>query len=45
VPHGVTTFFFLNLELAIEAFNGCQRIIHFALNGDPELVLLLAKLH
>ena len=33
------------LELLVETFGGPQRIIHFAFNGDPELILLLSQFH
>ena len=33
-----------NLKLSVEAFDGHGRIHHWSLHGDPELVLLLAKL-
>jgi hypothetical protein len=44
VAHGVTTFFLPQLELLVETLDCSQWILHFALNGDPELALLLAKL-
>jgi hypothetical protein len=44
VAHGVTTFFLSKLELAVEAFNGHEGVLHGGLHGDPELALLLAKL-
>jgi hypothetical protein len=37
-------FLLTNLELAIEAFNGHERVLYGSLHGDPELALLLAKL-
>jgi len=44
VAHGVTTFFLSKLELAVEAFNGHEGVLYRGLHGNPELVLLLAKL-
>jgi hypothetical protein len=44
VAHGVTTFFFPEMELAIEALNGHERVLYGGLHGDRELALLLAKL-
>jgi hypothetical protein len=46
VPPPLDRFPFLlsNLELAVEAFNGHERVLHLAFDGNPELALLLAKL-
>jgi len=43
VAHSVTTFFFSQLELLVETLDCSQRIIHFALDGDPVLVLLFPQ--
>ena len=45
VAHGVTTFFLPEMELPVEAINGHERVLYWRLHGDPELALLLAKLH
>lgn len=44
MAHGVTTFFLPKLELPVEAFNGHKGVLHRRLHGNPELVLLVAKL-
>jgi len=43
VAHGVTTFFLPEMELLVETLDCSQRIIHFAFNGNPELVLLFPQ--
>ena len=37
-------FLLSNLELPVEAFNGHEGVLYRGLHGNPELVLLLAKL-
>ena len=36
--HGVTTFFFPEMELTVEALNGHERVLYRGLHGNPELV-------
>jgi hypothetical protein len=37
-------FLLADLELAVEALNGHERVLDGGLHGDPELAFLLAKL-
>jgi hypothetical protein len=41
---GVTTFFFPEMELTVEALDGHEGVLYGSLHGNPELVLLLVEL-
>jgi len=43
VAHGVTTFFFPEMELTVEALNGHKGVLYGGLHGNPELVLLFSQ--
>jgi len=43
MAHGVTTFFFPELEVTVKVFHGHERVLYGGLHGDPELALLLTE--
>jgi hypothetical protein len=43
MEHGVTTFFFPELELTVKVFHGHERVLYGGRHGDPELALLLTE--
>jgi hypothetical protein len=43
MEHGVTTFFFPELELTVKVFHGPERVLYGGRHGDPERALLLTE--